>query len=171
MSSLFSKSIVCNFPIMNQSFTPNQALEKIKGYCAYQERCHSEVIAKLYSFGLNKNEVAEITAQLVNENYLNEQRFAILFAGGKFRMKKWGKNKIIHELKLKKISEYCIKKAISQIDFNDYEKTFEKLAEQKLKTLKSEKNIFIKKKKLGDFLIRKGYEREEVYNLLSHLNR
>lgn len=171
MSSLFYKSFVCNLPLMNQSFTPNQALEKIKGYCAYQERCHSEVINKLYSFGLNKNEVAEITAQLVNENYLNEQRFAILFAGGKFRIKNWGKNKIIHELKMKKVSEYCIKKAISQIDFNDYEKTFQKLAEQKLKTLKSEKNIFIKKRKLGDFLIRKGYESKEVYNLLNHLNK
>lgn len=155
---------------MNQSLTPNQALEKIKGYCAYQERCHSDVINKLYSFGLNKNEVAEITAQLVNENYLNEQRFAIMFAGGKFRMKHWGKNKIIYELKQKQVSDYCIKKALTTIDFNEYETTFQKLAAQKLKTLKSEKNIFIKKKKLQTYLLSKGYESKEIYNLLNQLN-
>lgn len=155
---------------MNQSLTPNQALEKIKGYCAYQERCHSDVINKLYSFGLNKNEVAEITAQLVSENYLNEQRFAIMFAGGKFRMKHWGKNKIIYELKQKQVSDYCIKKALTTIDFNEYETTFQKLAAQKLKTLKSEKNIFIKKKKLQTYLLSKGYESKEIYNLLNQLN-
>ncbi|MBS1736556.1 MAG: RecX family transcriptional regulator [Bacteroidetes bacterium] len=156
---------------MNQSLTPNQALEKIKGYCAYQERCHSDVINKLYSFGLNKNEVAEITAQLVSENYLNEQRFAIMFAGGKFRMKHWGKNKIIYELKQKQVSDYCIKKALTTIDFNEYETTFQKLAAQKLKTLKSEKNIFIKKKKLQTYLLSKGYESKEIYNLLNQLNK
>lgn len=156
---------------MNQSLTPNQALEKIKGYCAYQERCHSDVINKLYSFGLNKNEVAEITAQLVSENYLNEQRFAIMFAGGKFRMKHWGKNKIIYELKQKQVSDYCIKKALTTIDFNEYETTFQKLTAQKLKTLKSEKNIFIKKKKLQTYLLSKGYESKEIYNLLNQLNK
>ncbi len=140
------------------SFTPDQSLGKIKQYCAYQERCHSEVKTKLYSFGLNKDEVEEIVYLLITENYLNEERFAIMYAGGKFRMRQWGKNKITQSLKFKQISDYCIKKALKEINEQDYQKTFFKLADQKLKSLKSEKNIFIKKRKLQDFLIRKGYE-------------
>ena len=83
---------------------------------------------------------------LIAENYLNEERFAIHYAGGKFRMKHWGKNKIKQALKQKQVSDYCIKKALKEIDDTDYIKTFEKLVEQKMKTLKSEKNIFIKKR-------------------------
>ncbi|HEV2832336.1 MAG TPA: RecX family transcriptional regulator, partial [Hanamia sp.] len=127
-----------------QSFTPQQSLPKIKQYCAYQERCHSEVRDKLYSFGLHKDEVEEIIYTLITENYLNEERFAILYAGSKFRMKQWGKNKIKQSLKFKQISDYCIKRALKEIDNEDYKKAFQKLAEQKLKTLKGERNIFIK---------------------------
>ena len=127
------------FPI----FTPEQSLQKIKQYCAYQERCHAEVRDKLYSFGLHKNEVEEIISTLITENYLNEERFAIHFAGGKFRMKQWGKIKIKQALKYKQVSDYCIKKALKEIDVDEYEKTFQKLTQQKLKSLKGEKNIFI----------------------------
>jgi regulatory protein len=145
-----------------QHFTPGQSLPKIKQYCAYQERCHSETRDKLYSFGLNKSEVEEIISMLITENYLNEERFAIHYAGGKFRMKQWGKNKIKQSLKLKQVSDYCIRKALKEIDDSAYKKTFQKLVEQKLKTLRSEKNIFIKKRKLQDFLLMKGYESEMV---------
>ena len=149
-----------------QNFTPGQAIPKIKQYCAYQERCHAEVKEKLYSFGLHRKEVDEIVIHLIGENYLNEERFAIQYAGGKFRIKHWGKNKIKQALKQKQVSDYCIKKALKEIDDTDYIKTFQKLAEQKLQSLKSEKNIFIKKRKLQDFLLGKGYEgdlvREEV---------
>jgi len=145
-----------------QNFTPQQSVPKIKQYCAYQERCHAEVRDKLYSFGLNKSEVEEIISELITENYLNEERFAIHYAGGKFRMKQWGKNKIKQALKFKQVSDYCIKKALKEIDEKEYEKTFIKLSELKLKTLKSEKNIFIKKRKLQDFLLMKGYESERV---------
>jgi len=145
-----------------QTFTPEQAVPKIKQYCAYQERCHTEVKDKLYSFGLHRKEVDEIIVQLIGENYLNEERFAIQYAGGKFRIKHWGKQKIKQALKQKQVSDYCIKKALKVIDDTDYKKTFEKLVEQKMKTLKSEKNIFIKKKKLQDFLLMKGYETDLV---------
>ena len=145
-----------------QNFTPQKSVPKIKQYCAYQERCHADVRDKLYSFGLNKMEVEEIIAALIGENYLNEERFAIHYAGGKFRMKQWGKNKIKQSLKLKQVSDYCIKKALQEIDSKEYEKTFQKLVEQKLKTLKSEKNIFIKKRKLQDFLLQKGFENEMI---------
>jgi regulatory protein len=152
-----------------QHFTPDQSIPKIKQYCTYQERCHSEVRDKLYSFGLNKAEIEEIIFLLITENYLNEERFAIHYAGGKFRMKQWGKIKIKQSLKFKEISDYCIKKALKEIDSKEYEKTFQKLAEQKLKTLKSEKNIFIKKRKLQDFLLQKGFENEMVKGAVKNI--
>src|ERR1700739_1361610 len=132
-----------------EKLTPKQALSKIKHFCAYQERCHAEVEEKLYAFGLRKTEVDVILASFIEENYLNEERFAIQFAGGKFRIKQWGRVKIRYELKKKQVSDYCIKKALSSIDEKDYRKTAEKLFAAKLKTLKSEKNIFIKKRKLS----------------------
>ncbi|HXS58649.1 MAG TPA: regulatory protein RecX [Hanamia sp.] len=149
-----------------QYFTPDQSLPKIKQYCAYQERCHSEVRDKLYSFGLNKGEVEEIISVLITEKYLNEERFAIHYAGGKFRMKGWGKNKIKQALKLKQVSDYCIKKALSQIDLDDYDRTFQKLAQQKLTILRSEKNIFIKKRKLQDFMLQRGFETSLISEFL-----
>ncbi len=145
-----------------QKFTPNQALPKIKQYCAYQERCHAEVKEKLYSFGVYNNDAEKLIAQLIEENYLNEERFALHYAGGKFRMKQWGKVKIKYALKQKQVSDYSIKKALKEINEDDYMAALNKLAEQKLRTLKSEKNIFIKKRKLQDFLLQKGYESDLV---------
>src|ERR1700709_1086810 len=143
-----------------------QALQKAKHYCGYQERSHSEVKEKLYSFGLWKKDVEELISQLIEENYLNEERFAIAFAGGKFRMKHWGKTKIKYELQQKKISPYCIKKAMKEIDDADYKKTFLKLAETKWDSLKGEKNIFIKKRKTQDYLFQKGFEYELINEFL-----
>ncbi len=152
-----------------QRFTPDQSVPKIKQYCAYQERCHSEVRDKLYSYGLNKQEVDEIISTLITENYLNEERFAIQFAGGKFRMKQWGKNKIKQALQSKQVSNYCINKALAEIDFSAYETTFQKAVEQKLKTLKGEKNIFIRKRKLQDFLLQRGFESDLISNAIKNI--
>src|SRR5882672_2796840 len=121
-----------------QKFTPQQALPKAKHYCAYQERSHREVKDKLYGFGLNTKEVDQILSTLIEENYLNEERFAIQFAGGHFRTKKWGRVKITYALKQKQVSPYCIKKALKQIDEDEYLKTLQKLFEEKLRTLKKE---------------------------------
>lgn len=155
--------------MFQQSFTKNQALPKIKHYCAYQDRCHSEVKEKLYGFGLNKKEVEELMAQLIVEQYLDEERFALLFAGGKFRMKKWGKVKIRYELFKKQVSVYSIKKALASIDENDYKKTLERHAADKLKTIRAEKNIYIKKKKLQDYLLQKGFEADLVRTVVNKL--
>ena len=152
-----------------KQLTKEQALQKIKHYCAYQERCHAEVKEKLYSFGLWKKDVEEIMSQLIEENYLNEERFARLFAGGKFRMKQWGRVKIKYELRQKQVSEYCIKMGLKEISESDYLKTLKKLAEEKWKTLKSEKNIFVKKSKTMNYLLQKGYEPQLVNELLSNL--
>ncbi|MES2848072.1 MAG: regulatory protein RecX [Bacteroidota bacterium] len=148
--------------MQQQKLTPQQALPKLKQYCAYQERCHSEVKEKLYSYGIYNNDAEDIISKLIEEDYLNEERFAIHFAGGRFRIKQWGKVKIKYELKQKQVSEYCIKKALKAIDADEYEKLLQKLSEQKLKTLKSEKNIFIKKRKLQDFLLQRGFENDLV---------
>ena len=152
-----------------QKFTPQQALPKIKQFCAYQERCHSEIKEKLYGFGLTTIEAEEIISKLIEENFLNEERFAIQFAGGKFRIKQWGRIKIKYELKIKNVSEYCIKKALFAINDSDYLATLSKLADAKFNSLKNEKNPFAKKKKLHDHLRLKGYEGDLIQEVLIKL--
>lgn len=153
----------------NKYHSKEEALQKAKQYCAYQERCHSEVKEKLYSLGMYKKEVDELLSELISENYLNEERFAIQYAGGKFRIKQWGKVKIKYSLKQKQVSEYCIKKALAAIDEQDYKRTAQKLFDQKLKTLKAEKNIFTKKRKLQDHLVQKGFETSLVSKLIGEM--
>lgn len=155
--------------MQQQKLTPQQALPKLKQYCAYQERCHSEAKEKLFSYSIYGDDADEIISKLIQEDYLNEERFALHFAGGKFRMKQWGKVKIRYELKQKQVSEYCIKKALNSIDGDEYFSVLEKLFQQKLKTLKSEKNIFIKKRKLQDFLLQRGFENDLVREMISKL--
>jgi regulatory protein len=149
-----------------QKLTPSQALEKIKHYCAYQERCHSEVREKLFDYGLNKNESDEILLYLIENNFLDEQRYAEQFAGGHFRRKKWGRIKIRYALRQKQISDPCIKKAFQVIDEEDYLKTLQQLFDEKKNTLRSEKNHFIRKKKIRDHLLQKGYEAGLIQDLL-----
>src|SRR5687768_18400928 len=133
--------------------TKEQALQKLKHYCTYQERSHYEVKQKLYELGVRSFDHDEIIASLIDEDYLNEERFAIQFAGGKFRMKQWGRVKIIHTLKQKQVSTYCINKALKEIDAEDYEKALHKLASQKWSTVKGEGvNGFVKMAKTTDYL-------------------
>lgn len=147
------------------ALTKEQALQKLKHYCAYQERCHSEVKEKLYSLGVWKKDHDEITATLIEENYLNEERFAMAFAGGKFRIKHWGRVKIKYELKQKQVSDYSIKKALKQIDEEEYMKLLNKLAKEKYAALKNEQYL-IRKKKTMDYLIGRGFEGELVREVL-----
>ena len=145
--------------------TKEQALQKLKHYCAYQERCHSEVKEKLYNLGVWKKDHDEIISTLIEENYLNEERFAMAFAGGKFRVKQWGRVKINYELKQKQVSEYCIKKALKQIADADYLKLLKELAEKKQASLKGEQYL-IRKKKTMDYLMGRGFEAELVRGVL-----
>ena len=135
----------------------DQALQKIRHYCAYQERCHAEVREKLYGYGLYKTEVETILAQLIEEDYLNEERFAEQFAGGKFRIKQWGRVRIQYALKQKKVSDYSIRKAMKSIDEDDYLRTLEKQAKLKWNSLKGEKTIS-KQAKITQYLMQKGFE-------------
>ena len=138
-----------------------QALQKLKHYCAYQERCHSGVKEKLYNLGVWKKDHDEIIATLIEEGYLNEERFAIAFASGRFRIKQWGRVKIKYELKQKQVSGYSIKKALKQIDENEYLKVLHKRAREKYASLKSDQYL-IRKKKTIDYLIGKGFEMELI---------
>ena len=130
---------------------------------------HTEVKEKLSSNGLHRKDVDELLSGLIEENYLNEERFAIQYAGGKFRIKHWGRVKIKYALKQKQVSEYCIKKALASIPVNDYRKALRKLFEQKLQALKGVKNIFIKKRELENHLIQKGFETALVSELISQV--
>ena len=156
--------------LQRKQLTKEQALQKLRHYCGYQERCHAEVKEKLYSFGLRKQMVEEAIAQLIEEDYLNEERFAIQFAGGKFRMKQWGRVKIKHALKQKQVSAYCINKAIKELDEKDYVNTLHKLAKRKWDTVKGEGvNLFVKMGKTTDYLLQKGYEPELVRQVINAL--
>ncbi|HEY0356350.1 MAG TPA: regulatory protein RecX [Flavisolibacter sp.] len=149
--------------------TKEQALMKLKLYCGYQERSHAEVQQKLWDLGVSRSEHDEIISNLIEENYLNEERFAKAFAGGKFRMKDWGRKKIYYALKEKKVSEYNINKAMKEIDEDDYEKTLKGLAEKKYQSLKSEQYL-VRKKKTMDYLVQKGYEHELVSQVMKQLS-
>ena len=156
--------------MQKKHLTKEQALQKLRQYCAYQERSHSEVVQKLWDLGVYRSEHDEIISTLIEENYLNEERFAIQFAGGKFRMKSWGRKRIYYELKEKKVSEYNIKKAMKEIDEETYEKTLQELAEKKYASLKGEQYL-VRKKKTIDYLLQKGYEQELVGRAMKNVEQ
>lgn len=139
-------------------FSADKALQKLKHFCGYQERSHMEVKQKLYSLGLFKKDVEELISRLIEEGYLNEERFANQFALGKSRIKGWGRQKIRHELRQKGISEFCISNALKSLDNTEYERSFGRQAAKKWASLHSEKNIFVKKSKWQQFLLQRGFE-------------
>jgi len=143
---------------------------KIASYCAYQERCQQEVRTKLYSYELYRDEVEELLSWLIQENYINEERFAITFAGGKFRIKKWGKFKIAQALKQKDISEYCLKKAMQEIDMEDYLVTIKELATKKRNEYALRiSNEYQLRDKTAKHIISKGFEPALVWQIIKEL--
>jgi regulatory protein len=154
--------------VYKKQLTKEQAVQKLKQYCGYQERSHYEVKQKLYDLGVWKKEHDEIIATLIEEDYLNEERFAIAFAGGKWRIKQWGRIKIKYELKQKQVSEYCIKKALKQIEGEDYINILQKLAKEKYTSLKGEQYL-IRRKRTMDYLQQKGFEHELVKGVIENI--
>jgi len=153
---------------MKPSLTKEQALQKLRHFCAYQERSHSEVQQKLWDLGVRRAEHDEIISSLIEDDYLNEERFARAFAGGKFRMKEWGRKKILFALKEKRVSDYCIRMAMKEIPEDDYRHVLEKLAEKKWNELKGEQYL-VRQKKTQDYLIQKGYETQLVSTVVRGL--
>lgn len=141
-------------------------LKKICSFCTYQERTQDEVRKKLSEWKVFSEEAEEIIAWLILENFINEERFAKIFAGGKFRIKNWGKRKITFELKSRKLSPYCIQSALREISDEDYKEKIGVLIKKKSIGL-IESNCLIKKQKIANYLITKGYESELIW---SHLN-
>lgn len=137
--------------------SPEEALSKLQRYCAYQDRCHKEVRTKLIDLGIFGDTLEEIIADLIQDNFLNEERFARSYARGKFRMRQWGRIRIKRELKLRNISDYCIKKAMEEIEDEIYADTIARLISKKQKETK-EKNLFKLRSKIATYLIGKGYE-------------
>ncbi|MBL7745152.1 MAG: RecX family transcriptional regulator [Chitinophagaceae bacterium] len=149
-----------------KQLTKEQALQKLKHYCSYQERCHHEVKQKLYDLGVSKRDHDEIISTLIEEGYLNEERFAIAFAGGRWRMKQWGRVKIKYELKQRQVSEYSIKKALKQISEEEYLRVLKELADEKYGSLKGE-HYLARKKKTMDYLLQRGFEMELVKGVIN----
>jgi regulatory protein len=152
-------------PKSKKRLTPTEALAKIQRYCAYQERSHKEVKTKLFEYGLYASQVDEILSQLITDGFLNEQRFAKAYAGGKFRMKKWGRLKIKQELEFLGLTKNCIQQGLKELEGPDYTKTLQQLLQKKAATLKEE-NPFHKRDKVARFAIGKGYEPELVWGLV-----
>ena len=145
-----------------------EARLKISRYCSYRERARIEIHNKLMSYGLTENEIESLIDELTNEGFLDDERYAKAYAGGKFRIKKWGKLKIRRELKQKQISEDIIKIALTEIEGQSYLETLESVAKKKFELL-NESNLYIKKSKVATFLVSKGYESELVWGILNKL--
>ena len=148
--------------------TIKEAQQKLEHFCAYQERCHDEVISKLYALKMTSKEIDTIIVKLIADNFLNETRFACSFARGKHRIKHWGKIRITNELKTRHISTTNITLALKEISLEEYLDTFENLSLRCWNSL-TEKNQLKKRKKFCDYLLRRGYESNLVYEKLKEL--
>jgi len=149
-----------------KSLNTEQALQKLRHYCGYQERCHSEVRDKLYKLEVGKKDHDAIIASLIKEGCLDEERFAIAFTLGKFRIKQWGKQKIQHALMQKQVSEYSINKGLSKIKSDEYTAVLKKLAKDKYASL-NQQQLVVRERKTMDYLLQKGFEPELVNGVLA----
>lgn len=149
-------------------FSVAEIKRKIEQYCIYQDRCHKEVEQKMRDYNLIPEAKEMILLDLLKDNFLNEERFAKSFARGKFRIKKWGKQRIVRELKFKEISAYNIKTALKEINEQEYIKTIYTITENRNAVIK-EPNIYKRKRKLIDFLMRKGFESELIYKVVEEV--
>jgi len=151
-----------------KTYTINEAKKKVEGYCAYQERCHLEVTTKLRTMRMIPEAIDLITTHLIQNDFLNEERFSRSYARGKFNVKNWGKGKIVSELKRRNISKYNIKLAMEEIDEEDYVQKLDLIARKRLLQIK-EGNLQKRKKKLADYLLYRGWEINLVYSKISEL--
>lgn len=154
-----------------KTYTVEEAKRRMERYCVYQERCHKEINQKLYEMRMIPEAVEQIIHHLLEHDFLNETRFSQAFARGKFRTKKWGRNRIVNELKLRQISHFNIKIALREIPDSEYYDTFEALSDKRLKQLDSEKDLQRKRKKLADYLFYRGWESELVYGKVNEISK
>lgn len=149
-----------------KTYTVDEAQRVLERYCAYQERCHKEVRQKLKDMKMIPEAIDTIMVHLIQHNYLNEERFAKAFVRGKFRIKKWGKNRLVRALKQREISTYAIDTALKEINLEDYYNTLDALTLKRIEQVR-EKNLYKKKRKVADYLLYRGWESHLVYEKLN----
>ena len=154
----------------SEALTPEKARLKIFRFCSYQERSHNEVRQKLSQYGLRQSDVELIITELITAGFLNEERFARAYAGGKFRMKKWGRIKIQNELEFRGLTKNCIKSGMQEIDEDDYRKSLEELLLKKSTALNAVSDQFIRRDKIANYGIQKGFEPELVWQIIKALD-
>lgn len=152
----------------SKSFTVDEIRDKLAKYCAYQDRCHWEVEKKLNEFRLIDEAREEIIIYLVQNKFLNEERFTKSFVRGKFNQKKWGRNKIRIELKKRQIPTKLIQEAMTEIEDDLYMDTLNDLLQKKRESLKSERESWKKKAKIYNYLLQKGYESELIREMMRY---
>lgn len=155
---------------MKNNISIQEIRKKLEYYCAYQERCHQEVYQKLFSFSLSTYEKDELMVYLIDNNFINEERFAQSFVRGKHNYKKWGKIRIINELKSRNISSTIIKIALKEINDVLYFETFKELANKHWQSI-PESNLMKKRKKFCDYFLRKGWENDLIYEKVKELEK
>ena len=151
-----------------KSYSLKEATLKAQQFCVYQDRCHKEVIEKLRQMNMIPEAIDMIVSELIQDNFLNEERFAQSFARGKFRIKKWGRVRIVRELKFRNISKFIIDSALKEIDESEYLNTLDELAKKRNAAVK-ETNSFKRKKKIADYLLYRGWETHLVYEKINEL--
>lgn len=152
-----------------RSYSLLEAKAKIEAWCAYQERCFSEVLAKLKSWGQDEEDALRLISELIQSGFLNEERFARAYCSGKFRIKKWGRVKIRQHLKAKRVTDTCIRLGMHEIDPDEYESTLQDLALRKWGELKSDRDSWSKRAKVARFLQQKGYESDLIRDAVESL--
>lgn len=150
-------------------YTAEQAIEALQHYCAYQDRCHQEARDKLHELGYYGDPAEEVIAELIREKYLDEERFARSYARGKFKMKRWGRYRITRELKQRHISAYCIRKAMTEIDDNEYYGTLCSELERRNGIEKAGQHPYLRRRKLADYMVKRGYESGLVWEAIKEL--
>jgi len=153
----------------HKSVSKKEALSKLEKYCIYQDRCQQEVRNKLASLSIYGTDADDILIELIQSNFVDEERFAKAFVSGKYKLKRWGRKLIVQKLKQKRISEFCINIALKQIDKNLYEENLQYLIDKKMSTLLNIKNNFQLKNKLVNYLLTKGYEQDLIWQKLNEI--
>ena len=156
--------------MFKKSLTKEQVLQKLRFYCRYQQRCQSEIKEKLFELGVNKKDHDEIMSELIKENSVNDERFALAFASGRFKLKQWGRKKIQQGLKEKRVSDEIAQRALDQINKKEYGAILNKLARERYAALKHEQH-FVRKKKTMDYLMQKGYEIDLVKDVVNNFSK
>lgn len=152
------------------TYTVEEAKRSLEKFCVYQDRCHQEIERKLQVMGMIPQAREVVLLHLMDHDFLNEERFARSFARGKFRIKQWGRRRIERELAQRDISAYNIKAALTEIEPETYEEVFQEMSRKKFSEVK-EPNLLKKRKKVADFLLRKGFESNKVYEVLRELEK